>query len=89
MQKDIFDKIINFLLGASWAFVIVGALLTFKVFFTLGVGLSLFLTILFIFLSLFVVILIDSFVVNRQKLYEIQKQTKLLEDLVQNQTDKS
>ena len=83
MQKDIFDKIISFLLGASWAFVVFGAILTFQLLIQFGVGMSLFFTIVFIVISLFMIVLLDALVVNKQKLYEIKKQTLLLEKLLQ------
>ena len=85
MQRDIFDAIINFLLGASWAVVLVGALFTFKTFIVLGFGLSLFITILFVLLSFFMMLALDAFAVNREKLVEAKKQTKLLEKIYEQQ----
>ncbi|WP_457749974.1 hypothetical protein [Sulfurimonas sp.] len=81
MQKDIYEKIIGFLLGASWAIVLFGALLTFKIFINFGIIIAIFSTLLFIFISLFFVLAIDAFLVNKQRLKEAQKQTKLLEKL--------
>jgi len=81
MQKDIFDRIISFLLGASWAIVFFGALITFKTFIILGFSLSLFITILFVLFSLFMTLALDAFMINREKLRELKKQTKLLEEL--------
>jgi len=86
MQKDRFDRIISFLLGASWAIVFFGALLTFKSFLPLGLGLSLFITILYILVSLFMILALDAFAVNRQKLVEAKKQTKLLEKIYSKHT---
>ena len=86
MQKDRFDRIISFLLGASWAIVFFGALFTFKAFMVLGFGLSLFITILFILISLFLILALDAFAVNRQKLIESKKQTKLLEKIYSKHT---
>ena len=86
MQKDRFDRIISFLLGASWAIVFFGALLTFKSFLVLGLGLSLFLTILFILISLFLILVLDAFAINRQKLVEMRKQTKFLEKIYSKHT---
>ena len=83
MQKDIFHKIIDFLLGASWAFVFFGALVTFKLFLFSGILLSLFFTFIFIFLSLFLILLLDAFVVHKERLYETKKQTELLEKLLE------
>jgi hypothetical protein len=86
MQKDIFDKIISFLLGASWAIVLFGALITFKVFLILGLGLSIFITIIYIILSLFMILALDAFAINREKLVEVKKQTKLLEKIYSKHT---
>ena len=86
MQKDIFDRIISFLLGASWAIVLFGALITFKIFIILGLSLALFITILFIIVSLLVVLALDAFSINRQKLVESKKQTELLEKIYAKHT---
>jgi len=81
MQKDRFDRIISFLLGASWAIVIFGALITFKSTIFFGLGLALFITILYIFTSLFMILALDAFSINRQRLEESKKQTELLKKL--------
>ncbi len=86
MQKDIYERIISFLLGASWAIVIFGALLTFKTFIVLGLGLSIFFTILYIIASLFLVLALDAFLVNKQRLVEAKKQTKILEKIYKKHT---
>ncbi|EQB40715.1 hypothetical protein M947_00250 [Sulfurimonas hongkongensis] len=81
MQKDKFDRIISFLLGASWAIVVFGALITFKLFLFLGFSLALFITVLFVVVSLFMILALDAFAINRQKLQEAKKQTELLEKI--------
>jgi len=85
MQKDIYERIISFLLGASWAIVIFGALFTFKTFIVFGIAISLFSTLLFIIISLFLILLLDSFEVNKRRLYEAKKQTELLEKIYTEQ----
>ena len=88
MQKDIFERIISFLLGASWAIVLFGALITFKIFMVFGLGLAIFITLLYIIISLFLILALDAFMVNKQRLAEAKKQTKLLEDIyAQNTTE--
>lgn len=82
MQKDKFDRIISFLLGASWAIILFGALIIFKLFIFLGFSFAIFLTIFFVIISLFMVLALDAFSINRQRLIEAKKQTKLLEKLV-------
>jgi len=86
MQKDIYERIISFLLGASWAIVLFGALLTFKTFVLFGLGLALFLTLLYIIISLFLILALDAFMVNKHRLLEAKKQTKLLEKLYSKHT---
>ncbi len=81
MQKDIYEKIIGFLLGASWAVVLFGALLTFKIFINFGIVVAIFSTVTFIFISLFLILAIDAFLVNKQRLQEAKKQTKILEKI--------
>ncbi len=87
MQKDIFDRTISFLLGASWAIVLFGALITFKIFLFLGLGLSIFLTVMFIVVSLFMILVLDAFAINRQKLQEVKKQTELLEKIYTKESE--
>ena len=82
MQKDKFDRIISFLLGASWAIVIFGAFITFNLLSFLGFSLALFITIIFIVVSFFMILTLDAFSINRQKFEEIKKQTKLLEEIL-------
>ena len=86
MQKDIYERIISFLLGASWAIVLFGALFTFKSFVVFGLGLSIFITILYIVFSLFLILALDAFMVNKKRLLEAQKQTKLLEKIYSKHT---
>ncbi len=86
MQKEHFDKLMGFLLGASWAIVLFGALITFNLFLFLGFSISLFITIIFIVLSMFLIMALDAFVVNRQRLEEAKKQTELLEKLYSKHT---
>ena len=81
MQKDSYDKIISFLQGASWSIVLFGALFTFKFSIVYGIPFSLFLTILFITVSLFLILTLDAFSVNKRRLEEEKKQTELLEKL--------
>jgi 1,4-dihydroxy-2-naphthoate octaprenyltransferase len=86
MQRDIFDRTISFLLGASWAVTVFGALIVFKIFFPLGLSLSIFITIFYVIVSLLVVLILDAFAVNREKLEEAKKQTKLLEKIYYKHT---
>jgi len=81
MQKDLYERIINFLLGASWAIVFFGALITFKSFLVFGIFFAIFLTLFYILITLFLMLTLDTFLVNKQRLEEAKKQTELLEKI--------
>ena len=81
MQKDMFDRIISFLQGASWALALFGAFIIFKTFIFLGFSFSLFLTIFYLFFILMLILALDSFSINRKRLEEAKKQTELLEKI--------
>lgn len=86
MLQDKFDRIISFLLGASLAIILLGSIITFKSFIVFGITLAIFITVMFIISSLFMILALDAFSINRQKLEESKKQTKLLEKLWENNT---
>jgi len=89
VQKDIFERIINFLLGASWAILLLGALFTFKIFLVLGLGLALFTTILFILFSLIMILILDAFSIHRERLAQSKKQTELLEKIYSQKSEQN
>ncbi len=84
MKHDAFTRLLNLLLGASWAFVIAGALITFKIFIVLGYPTAVLVTFVYLFFALFIVLALDSFVTNKERLYEAKKQTELLEKILDN-----
>ena len=81
MRKDIYDRIISFLLGASWGIILFGSYLIFKISISFGFTFALFSTLLFIVISLFLILLLDAFSINRQRLDEAKKQTELLQNI--------
>ena len=81
IEKSIFDRIISFLLGASWAILVLGALIVFRYTVSWGFALSLFLTLLFIIFSLFLILALDAFSVNRKRFEEAKKQTEFMEKI--------
>ncbi|MDF1874565.1 hypothetical protein JHD48_02325 [Sulfurimonas sp. SAG-AH-194-I05] len=86
MQENKFNRILSFLLGASWAIVFFGALITFKLFAVLGIAIAFFATTTYLFISLFLILGLDAFAVNKQRLNEAKKQTKLLEKIYTKHT---
>jgi hypothetical protein len=74
--------LINFLLGASWAFALLGASTLFFLFLHVGLFYSLFGSFIGALPGLFFVLLIEYFLMRQEKLNELKKQTELLEELV-------
>jgi len=78
------NLIINFLLGTAWASVLIGAVTSFLSTYHIGFLLS--------FVSFFIgmipgllgVILIEYLIISFNKYEELQKQTKLLEEIAKN-----
>lgn len=81
MKKSLFETILSFLLGISWAFLILGSALTFKTFLDFGLFAALFSTIIFIFVTLFFILMLEMMNLYRDNHEEKRKQTKLLFDI--------
>lgn len=81
MKRSVFDNIISFLLGISWAFIVLGAYIVFKTFLFTGVVSALFFSILYIILGLFFILLLETMLTYKERLDESKKQTQLLEDI--------
>jgi len=86
MQKDLYDRIISFLLGASWGIILFGAFLTFQFSILFGLPLAIFATIIYLIISLFLLLLLDALSVNKKRLEEAKKQTHLLEKIYSKHT---
>ena len=74
--------LINFLLGASWAFSFFGATVLFFIFIKVNIFYALFTALVGLIPGAFMVLLIEYFILHQEKLAELKKQTKLLEKLV-------
>ncbi|MFT7859926.1 MAG: hypothetical protein ABXS93_03210 [Sulfurimonas sp.] len=85
MQKDSFERVISFLLGASWGIILFGALTLFATLFQFGFVTAFLITLLYIIVSLFLVLVLDALLVNKQRLKEAKKQTELLEQILDKQ----
>jgi len=81
MKKSLFETLLSFLLGVSFAFLILGSAITFKTFLDLGLFAALFATIIFIFITLFFILMLESMNLYRESHEEKRKQTKLLYDI--------
>ncbi len=81
MKRSTFDALLSFLSGVSWAFVIVGAWVTFQSFVFLGIVPALMFTFLFIFLALFLILVLEMMAIYRERHESQIKQTELLEEI--------
>jgi len=86
MSENSFLRVYAFLKGASWAFVSIGALLVFKFFISFDLILAIFASFVFVFFALFCLFLLDGIYLQYEQLHESQKQTKLLEELLEQST---
>ena len=82
LSTPLLSLLVNFLLGASWAFAFLGASTLFFILLNIGIFYSLFGSFLGALPGLFMVLLIEYFLMRQEKLDELKKQTKLLEELV-------
>ncbi len=82
LSSPILSMLINVLLGASWAFALLGAFTLFFLFIHVGFFYSFVGSFLGAIPGLFMVLLIEYFLMREEKLNELKKQTKLLEELV-------
>ena len=81
MKRSTFDALLSFLGGVSWAFVIVGAWVTFQSFVFLGIVPALMFTFLFIFLAVFLLLVLETMSMARDRNDILKKQNELLEEI--------
>ena len=74
--------LVNFLLGASWAFSFFGATVLFFIFIKVNIFYALFTALVGFIPGAFMVLFIEYFILHQEKLDELKNQTKLLEELV-------
>jgi len=85
LSSPLLSLLINFLLGASWAFALVGASTLFFSFLDVGLIYALFGAMLGA-LPFFVMILfLEYFIMRQEELEELKNHTKLLQELVELQ----
>ncbi|SFV65753.1 hypothetical protein MNB_SV-12-246 [hydrothermal vent metagenome] len=83
LPSPLLSLLINFLLGASWAFALIGASTLFFSLLGIGIIYAIFGSFLGSLPGLFMVLLIEYFLMREEKLRELRKQTKLLEELIE------
>jgi hypothetical protein len=81
MKRSTFDALLSFLGGVSWAFVIVGAWVTFQSLVFLGIVPAIMFTFLFIFLAIFLLLVLETMSMARDRNDMLKKQNELLEEI--------
>ncbi|MGZ5208821.1 MAG: hypothetical protein ACXWB0_07370 [Sulfuricurvum sp.] len=81
MKHSTHDMLLSFLVGASWAFAIIGAWVTFQSFVFLGLVTAILFTFLFLFLALFIIVVLENLSLSRDRYNESLKQTALLKEI--------
>jgi len=80
-SSPLLSLLVNFLLGASWAFAFAGATILFFIFLEVDIFLAIIGGFLGSLPGLFLVLFIEYFLMRQENLQELKKQTKLLEEL--------
>ena len=75
--------IINFLLGAAWAFVFIGAITSFFTFYASSLLTAIIAACIGALPGMVAVLFLEYIITSKEKYAELQKQTKLLEELVE------
>ena len=77
--------VINFLLGVAWATVFIGAVSTFLSTYTESFLFALISSVVASLPGMVGVLFIEHFITSKEKYLELQKQTKILEQLIQRE----
>jgi hypothetical protein len=81
MKRSTFDALVGFLQGVFWAFLLVGAWITFHLVSLFDTGLAIFFTTLYVFASLLALLLLETMRIYRMKADEAKVQTEILEEI--------
>ncbi len=87
IERSKLGSLINFLLGASWAFVFISIIFTFLSYIQLNIIDAIFMSFFAGLPGVFLVVLLEYMIVGQEKLDEMKIQTKLLQEIV-SQTKK-
>jgi hypothetical protein len=82
LERSTLVRLISFLLGVAWAFVMLGITFTFLSYFKVSIIDSLLFSFLGSLPGLFFVVVLEYILVGLQRFEEIKKQTNLLEEIV-------
>jgi predicted Co/Zn/Cd cation transporter (cation efflux family) len=80
LEDKTLSFMVNFLLGVAWAFSLLGAMIAFLSFYSDSFFLALIAAFIAAIPGFMFILLLEHFITNKEKLYELKKQTKLLKD---------
>ncbi len=83
LQTSTLSRVINFLLGVAWASLLLGAFYIFLSYYRFSLVDAIFLSFLGSLPGLFFVVVLEYLIVGLQQYEETKKQTKLLEELLE------
>lgn len=86
-RRTLFERLISLLLGASWALALVGGVSFFSLFSPFGLITAFIAGFIGSLAGLFFVVLCEMAHIQSQKLYELKKQSKLLEKIDEKLSD--
>ena len=75
------EFIVNFLLGVSWALIVIGALSAFVNYYSYSFGIMIVYTFVGMLPGVFALVLLEHIIVSKEKFIELKKQTRILEAL--------
>jgi len=79
--------IINFLLGVAWAFVLIGAVTSFFAFYNVSLFTAIISAFIGVLPGMVAILLLEYIITSKEQYAELQKQTKLLEELLKKQNN--
>jgi len=82
LQARSLGFVVNFLLGTAWAFVLIGAVTSFLSFYHDSFFFAFVSALVGALPGLIAVLLLEHIITNKEKHFELKKQTKLLEEMM-------
>jgi zinc transporter ZupT len=80
--------VVNFLLGVAWAAAFIGAVSAFLSYYSESILFAIISGVIAALPGMIGVLLLEHFISNKEKQFELEKQTKLLEELIKKQQDR-
>jgi len=82
LEDKALGVVVNFLLGVSWAFMLLGTITSFLSFYDDSIVYAIVYGLIGAIPGMVAILLLEHIITNKEKYLELKKQTKLLEELV-------